>query len=250
MLPGGPCEAATGGEIAEYPERASSNDSKVALIFAFLFPTIPKNPDVFSEMISMFSFSLETWNSLQAFSMASSIVFPSISNDFILIASLISGCLFVDVVLLPDTDDIVEQPVDDQPRREIQKHDRKNYRHEKHYFCLHRIAGGGCHFLLEEHCSTHNNWGNVIGIFCRQVLYPPDERGMPQLDRIKKSFIKAEKDRDLYYHGKASAHRIHFVGFVKGHHFLAYASLVILILFAQFGHFGLKFLHLFHGLVA
>src|SRR3989304_8334923 len=149
MPPAGPCEAATGGEVAEYPESASSKDSKVALIFAFLFPTIPKNPDVFSEMISMFSFSLETWNSLQAFSMASSIVFPSISNDFILVTSLISGCPFVDVVLLSDTDDIVEQPVYNHTRREIQKHDRKNYRHEKHYFCLHRIAGRGGHFLLE-----------------------------------------------------------------------------------------------------
>jgi hypothetical protein len=67
-------------------EKSMSKESSEARILAFLAPS-PRKPLDPSEIISIFSFSRVTPNSRQAFSIAMSMFFSSISSVFELMAN-------------------------------------------------------------------------------------------------------------------------------------------------------------------
>src|SRR5439155_429096 len=57
--------------------------------------------------------------------------------------------------LLGDLQNIGHRPVQDEPRRQIQEHEREDERHDEHHLRLAGIAGGRRHLLLDEHREAH-----------------------------------------------------------------------------------------------
>src|SRR5665647_806302 len=62
---------------------------------------------------------------------------------------------FVDVHLLADSQEIIDQPVKDQPGWKTEKHKGKNDRQRQHHLLLHRFHLRWGHLLLDEHGNSH-----------------------------------------------------------------------------------------------
>ena len=84
----------------------------------------------------------------------------------------------------PMAHDLAHEPVQDHAARREQHHGREHDRHDHHDPLLRGIDARGRHPLLPEHRRAHQDRQDVVGVGCRQVVNPPDERGAAQLDRL------------------------------------------------------------------
>src|SRR5438128_1473164 len=57
----------------------------------------------------------------------------------------------IHIPLLQDLEDVGDGPVEDQPGRQVQEHEREDERHDEHHLGLSRIAPDRRHLLLQEH---------------------------------------------------------------------------------------------------
>src|SRR4030042_924301 len=110
-------------------------------------------------MTSYFNFSLGILTVSQAVSTAFSTLFPSNSRLYDIRPPSLRGFLR-DVILLRDEKDVVDQPVEDQSGRKVYENEGKNNRHQHHHFRLSGVAGRRGHFLLKEHCCSHDDGQN------------------------------------------------------------------------------------------
>jgi hypothetical protein len=83
--------------------------------------------------------------------------------------------------LLQNRQQVIYQPVQDKSGGEVKEHKCENQGHEHKDLGLIGIHGGRAHLLLEKHGGPHNNRGNVIRVFGRQILDPENKRCVPQL---------------------------------------------------------------------
>src|SRR3990172_9884850 len=99
--------------------------------------------------------------------------------------------------LLRDRKDVVNQPIEHQPRREKEKEYAESNRHYFHQFGLHRVRGLRIEKGLENHGCTHQHRQHKIRIRHRKIVDPPDERCMTQFDARQQNPIKRNKNRYL-----------------------------------------------------
>src|SRR5438874_5779146 len=115
------------------PPSAESGGRTVARTRAF-FPPKPNSPRLASARISISTRSRPTCRAFRALSIASSIVSPSVSVDFMASSLRCSH----DGVLLTGGEQIVHQPVEHETRREVDEHEGEHQRHDHH----HPLLGG------------------------------------------------------------------------------------------------------------
>src|SRR2546425_11285691 len=123
-----------------------------------LRPPKPHSPRVASVNISISTRSRSTWSVPSAFAMASSMLSPSHSIDLMRLRS--SGCRPQIPVLLADGEEVVDQPVQHEPGREVDEHEGEHEGHEHHHALLGRVPLLGRQPLLDEHAGAHHERQN------------------------------------------------------------------------------------------
>src|SRR5689334_21117430 len=134
-----------------------------------------------------------------------------------------------DVPLLGNRKDIVDQPVQDQPRRKEEEEHAEGNWHDLHELGLHRIGWCRIKPCLDEHRRAHQYRQYVIWILPREIVNPQSERRLAQLDAQQQHPIQCNEDRDLDHDGQAAAERIDLLGLVQLHHGLMHLLPIIAI---------------------
>src|SRR3954454_13937155 len=89
----------------------------------------------------------------------------------------------IHVPLLEDLQRDIDQPVENQARREEDEHHRKRHRHDLHHLGLYRILdrrGREAHLQIGRDRIHHRQ--HEVGIGCGEIVYPADPRRMSKLD--------------------------------------------------------------------
>ena len=161
--------------------------------------------------------------------------------------------------MLADADHVARQPVDHQPARRAQEHEREHDRHRHHHFLLHRVGTRRLQPLLEDHRGPHHDRCDVERVTHRQVGNPQHERRAPNLDRHRQQPVEGEQDRHGGQHRQTPARGVRTVLPIQPHHLLVHLLLRRVGHFEVFVagldslHFRLQLLHLphrHHALVA
>src|SRR5437773_1487422 len=138
--------------------RESRGARTVALTRAF-FPPNPSNPRVAPVRISISTWSRVTFRARRASSMAWSMVSPSLSIDRIIVSSLHGPH---HEVLLSDGEQVVDQPVENEARREVPEHEGEDDGHQHHHPLLGGIGLRWREPLLQEHAGPHEERGTDL----------------------------------------------------------------------------------------
>src|SRR5262249_45588643 len=124
------------------------------------------------------------------------------------------------VHLLGDLENVRHGPVEDEPGRQVQEHEREDHGHQQHHLRLARVAHRRCHLLLDEHGDAHEYRQDVCRICCGKVTYPKvhaeelteaDERCALHLHRHGEGHVERVEHRNLHDHGETPPERIHSV---------------------------------------
>src|SRR3989449_1389627 len=86
-----------------------------------------------------------------------------------------AGTRPVHVPLLQDLKDVRHRPVQDEPRREIEEHEREDEGHDQHHLRLTGVARRRRHLLLHEHRHAHEERQDVRWVVTGEVADPDIE---------------------------------------------------------------------------
>jgi len=86
--------------------------------------------------------------------------------------------------LLDDRQDVLDEPVEDEPCRHVLEEEAHEERHQVHDAPHGGVARGRRHLLLDPHRERHQDRGDVVRVLHREVGDPEHERRVPELDRV------------------------------------------------------------------
>ena len=72
----------------------------------------------------------------------------------------------------------------------IEEEKGEHHWHQQKHLGLSWVGCCGGHLLLDDHGGTHDERSDIDWVFCRKILDPKEEGGMPHLNRVSEEHYK------------------------------------------------------------
>src|SRR5450830_1740268 len=135
--------------------------------------------------------------------------------------------------LLADRQDVVDDPVQYQARREEEEHHRECQRHEQHHLRLHRIGRSRVQLGRDKHRDRVQHWQDAPWVMLGQVGDPAYPWRAADFHRRVQHPVQGDKDGHLDQNRQAAAQRIDLFSLVQLHRGLVHLLRIAFIAFAD-----------------
>src|SRR5450830_161043 len=152
--------------------------------------------------------------------------------------------------LLADRQDVVDDPVQYQTRREEEEHHRECQRHEQHHLRLHRIGRGRVQLGRDKHRDRVQHRQDAPRVMLGQVGDPAYPWRAADFHRRVQYPVQGDKDWHLDQDRQAAAQRIDLFSLVQLHGGLVHLLRIAFIALADRLHLRRNQFHLGHAAVA